>query len=296
MSLSRTNPAAAMFPGGFVRGGDRRVVRRTPAGRDAETITAVVLARDVQLHTADGVRLHARHWDPGVRDLGCVVAHGFTGSSGVAEVVTISRALAAHGFGVLAVDFRGHGRSGGRSTVGADEIRDVAAARRVAARARLPPGRHARLVDGRVGRAAPRRARRRRRRGREHLLAGPLVRARHAADADRALEHRDPHRTARAAAAAPGPAWPAGTGIRCPRRRTRSPGAIAPTPLLIVHGDADHYFPMDHVDLLRAAAPAADGVDRAGHGPRRERHHCGACSTGSREWLRARTQSAAEAS
>ena len=50
-------------------------------------------------------------------------------------------------------------------------------------------------------------------------------------------------------------------------------GAIAPTPLLIVHGDADHYFPLHHVDLLRAAAPEADGVDRAGHGPRRERHH-----------------------
>ena len=34
-------------------------------------------------------------------------------------------------------------------------------------------------------------------------------------------------------------------------------GSIAPTPLLIVHGDADHYFPMRHVDLLAAAAQAA---------------------------------------
>src|SRR5579859_7302152 len=30
-------------------------------------------------------------------------------------------------------------------------------------------------------------------------------------------------------------------------------GRIAPTPLLIVHGDADHYFPMRHVDLLETA-------------------------------------------
>jgi pimeloyl-ACP methyl ester carboxylesterase len=34
-------------------------------------------------------------------------------------------------------------------------------------------------------------------------------------------------------------------------------GRIAPTPLLIVHGDADHYFPARHVELLAAAAPSA---------------------------------------
>ena len=35
-------------------------------------------------------------------------------------------------------------------------------------------------------------------------------------------------------------------------------GAIAPRPLLIVHGDADHYFPAHHVDALEAAAPDAE--------------------------------------
>jgi pimeloyl-ACP methyl ester carboxylesterase len=34
-------------------------------------------------------------------------------------------------------------------------------------------------------------------------------------------------------------------------------GSIAPTPLLIVHGDSDHYFPLEHVELLREAAPGA---------------------------------------
>ena len=29
---------------------------------------------------------------------------------------------------------------------------------------------------------------------------------------------------------------------------------IAPTPLLIVHGDADHYFPIEHAELLYASA------------------------------------------
>ena len=31
-------------------------------------------------------------------------------------------------------------------------------------------------------------------------------------------------------------------------------GRIAPTPLLIVHGDADHYFPVEHAEQLFTAA------------------------------------------
>jgi fermentation-respiration switch protein FrsA (DUF1100 family) len=31
-------------------------------------------------------------------------------------------------------------------------------------------------------------------------------------------------------------------------------GRIAPTPLLIVHGDADGYFPLEHAEKLYAAA------------------------------------------
>jgi pimeloyl-ACP methyl ester carboxylesterase len=34
-------------------------------------------------------------------------------------------------------------------------------------------------------------------------------------------------------------------------------GRIAPTPLLIVHGDADRYFPMPHLHVLRNNAPDA---------------------------------------
>lgn len=37
----------------------------------------------------------------------------------------------------------------------------------------------------------------------------------------------------------------------------RRAGRIAPTPSLVVHGDADHYFPLPHVELLRDAAPQA---------------------------------------
>jgi fermentation-respiration switch protein FrsA (DUF1100 family) len=35
-------------------------------------------------------------------------------------------------------------------------------------------------------------------------------------------------------------------------------GRIAPTPLLIVHGDLDPYFPLRHPRLLAEAAPTAD--------------------------------------
>jgi pimeloyl-ACP methyl ester carboxylesterase len=31
-------------------------------------------------------------------------------------------------------------------------------------------------------------------------------------------------------------------------------GKIAPTPVLIVHGDADHFFPVEHAEQLYAAA------------------------------------------
>ena len=35
-------------------------------------------------------------------------------------------------------------------------------------------------------------------------------------------------------------------------------GAIAPTPLLLVHGDRDEYFPLEHFRaLVRAAGPSA---------------------------------------
>ena len=43
-------------------------------------------------------------------------------------------------------------------------------------------------------------------------------------------------------------------------------GAIAPTPLLLVHGSDDHYFPIRHARELAAAAPHADAWIEAGMG------------------------------
>lgn len=225
----------------------------------------MVLARDVQLHTADGVRLYARHWDPGLRDIGCVVAHGFTGSSRVTEVVTISRALADRGLGVLALDFRGHGRSGGRSTLGADEIHDVAAAvdwlrargyRHVAALGWSMGGsavlRYAGLggdADAVVSISSP--GRWYERGTRPMRIVHWLCETRTGRLLVRLL------RSTRLA----GGFWDP-----VPEAPHEVAGAIAPTPLLIVHGDADRYFPLAHVDLLRDAAPAAAVWIEAGMG------------------------------
>ena len=213
--------------------------------------------RDVELFTSDGVRLAARLWVSGDGDLACVVGHGFTGSSRNAHIERICQALAGHGMTVLAPDFRGHGRSQGLGTAGADEIHDVAAA-------------VGWLRDAGFGFVAVL----------GWSMGGTAV-LRYAGlggDADAVVS-----------VSAPGTwfergTWPmrlvhwmflSRTGRVTTRylRRTRLSGqgwatvpeapaevagAIAPRPLLIVHGDDDHYFPAHHVESLAAGAPAAE--------------------------------------
>jgi pimeloyl-ACP methyl ester carboxylesterase len=216
----------------------------------------VVLARDVVLHTSDGIRLSSRHWDPGLRDLGCVLAHGFTGSSRSVDVVAISRALSNHGIGVLSIDFRGHGRSGGHSTVGAEEIHDVAAAvqwlrahgyKQVAVLGWSMGGsavlRYAGLggdADAVVSISSP---------GRWYERGTRPMRVVHWLCETRTgrLVLRLTKRTRLAPAS-----WDP-----VPEAPYEVAGRISPTPLLIVHGDADHYFPLPHAHMLRDAAPSA---------------------------------------
>ncbi|MFD2349301.1 alpha/beta fold hydrolase [Nonomuraea ferruginea] len=151
----------------------------------------------VMLRTDDGVRIDAAHTPPtgsAARDVGIVVAHGFTGSWRERPARRIVHVLSAYG-GVIAFDFRGHGRSGGESTVGDKEILDVAAAVR---HARATGYRRVAVVGfsmgGRRGGAA-RGAVRGRGRGGRGQRPGPVVLPRHQADAPGPLDHR----------AAPGP-------------------------------------------------------------------------------------------
>ncbi|MFD3354379.1 alpha/beta hydrolase [Streptomyces fradiae] len=222
----------------------------------------------MSLRTDDGVLLEARH-DPcaaGPTDTAIVVAHGFTGSVDRPALRRAAAVLARHA-AVVTFSFRGHGRSGGRSTVGDREVLDLAAA----------VGRARDLGYARVATAG-------------FSMGGSVV-LRHAAlygerGEREGREERGAGRTdAVAAVSAPARWYYRGTP---PMRRvhwliTRPAGRlvgryglgtrihdrdwdpvplppvaavplIAPTPLLVVHGDRDPYFPVDHPRALAAAS------------------------------------------
>jgi pimeloyl-ACP methyl ester carboxylesterase len=226
----------------------------------------------VHLTTADGVRLAARvlpgpSTDP---DVAVVLAHGFGVSTSRAPVLRVARGLARSAL-VLAYDARGHGRSGGRTTLGDREVLDVdaaVAAARGLARSVVTVGfsmggaavvRHAGLRGTRVG-------------GHELASAPDAVVAVSTTarwseraglqPADRALR-----RLHAVVETRPGRAF-ARTALRT---RVASSGwdpvpaapldvapAVAPLPLLVVHGDRDAYFPVAHAEQLAAACPGAE--------------------------------------
>lgn len=212
---------------------------------------------ELTLHTGDGVRLAATYRDVGSRDVGCVVAHGFTGSARSDNVQRICAGIAAPGIGVLAPDFRGHGRSGGRGTAGADEIHDVAAA---VSWLRTAGYRRVAVVGFSMGGSAVLR----------HAGLGGDADAVVSVSAAgtwfergtrpmRLVHWMFEKRTGRVATRVvrrtrvTSNGWPV-----LPAAPAEVAGAIAPRPLLIVHGDADRYFPLAHAEALAAAAPAAE--------------------------------------
>ena len=203
------------------------------------------------LVTNDGVPIDAAHL-PGDGELAIVMAHGFTLSWSRPYVWRVARWLNQHG-GVVTFDFRGHGRSGGLSTMGDREIRDLDVAvgyarelgyRRVAA-VGFSMGasivvRYAGLVgglDAAVSVSGP---------GRWYYRGTKPMRRVHWAVERRAgrlitrtwLKTRvSPVRWD------PVPVPPAEAAAR-----------IAPTPFLVVHGGQDLYFPVDHAQQLYGAA------------------------------------------
>ncbi|MEU6242838.1 alpha/beta fold hydrolase [Streptomyces sp. NPDC047024] len=186
-------------------------------------------------------------------DVVFVVAHGFTGDADRPHVRRIARALAAYG-AVVTFSFRGHGASGGRSTVGDKEVLDLAAAvawARGFGHARVVTVgfsmggsvvlRHAALhpgeVDAVVSVSAPARwyyrgtAPMRRL---HWLVTRPTGRLVGRYGFHTRIHHRD---------WSPVPLSPVEAAAR-----------IAPVPLLVVHGDSDAYFPLDHPRMLAEAA------------------------------------------
>ncbi|MEU6991708.1 alpha/beta fold hydrolase [Streptomyces sp. NPDC046465] len=236
-----------------------------PAGQTARSSVPPLthgqrgVQRRATLRTHDGVAIEAAY-DPGPDpegEVAVVLAHGFTGDLSRPHVQRIAGVFAQRA-AVITFSFRGHGGSGGHSTVGDREVLDLAAA--VAWARSLG---HARVVT--VG----------------FSMGGSVV-LRHAALHRGRTEART---DAVVAVSAPARWYYRGTapmrrlhwvvtrragrtvgrlGLRTrihphewdpvPLSPVESVPLIAPTPLLIVHGDRDPYFPVDHPRMLAAAA------------------------------------------
>ncbi|MFI9629116.1 alpha/beta hydrolase family protein [Streptomyces sp. NPDC052042] len=207
-----------------------------------------------------------------------VIAHGFTGALDRPAVRRAARVLGRRA-AVVTFSFRGHGGSGGRSTVGDREVLDLAAAVRWA---RALGHRRVVTVGFSMG-------------GSVVLRHGALYAAGAAVPSDpwaRAEVPADPAARADAVVAVSAPArwhyrgtapmrrlhWlvtrPTGRLVGRYGFRTRigrddwdpvplppvaAAAMIAPAPLLIVHGDQDPYFPLDHPRMLAEAA--GDGTE-----------------------------------
>jgi pimeloyl-ACP methyl ester carboxylesterase len=207
--------------------------------------------RPLTLYAMDGVRIDAGHIDGG-GDLCVVLVHGFTGSWRQPNTRRIAARLSRVG-GVIAIDLRGHGRSGGLSTVGDREVLDVDAAVRHArhlgyARVVLVGFsmggmiviRHAALVGGVeavVSVSAPSRW--------YYRDTKPMRRAHWA------IERRLGRLTVRLARRTR--ITPTGW-VQEPEAPYRVADRVAPVPLLIVHGDVDPFLPVEHGQLLYDSA------------------------------------------
>ncbi|MCA1824007.1 MAG: alpha/beta hydrolase [Mycobacteriales bacterium] len=219
-------------------------------------------ADPVALRTADGIAIAASHLaaDDGGKRVGVMLAHGFSGHHRKPAQAFIARRLARYA-GVLAVDLRGHGASGGLSTMGDLEVLDVDAGVRW-----LRDHGYALVVT--CG----------------WSMGGSVV-VRHAA-----LFHDGPGAPDAVVAVSSVSRWyvrdtapmrrlhwlverPLGRAVSRRMLRTRlvegwdvvpeSPvelaARIAPTPLLVVHGDRDAYYGLEHARaLVTAAGPTAE--------------------------------------
>ena len=219
--------------------------------------------RDLRVLTSDAVPLRGiaapstATTRAGERPITFVVAHGFTNTVAYPPFLRLVGWLQRFG-AVRALDFRGHGRSGGASSVGGDpEVADVDAAV-AAARADgadavvtlgLSMGGGVALRQAALGRHRP-----------DAVVCVSAVSRWYVRDT---RPMRRVHWLLETTAGRV-------LGSRVVRLRLDEPWRtlplsplqvvhrIAPTPLLLVHGDRDEYFPIEHFrTLVQAAGPAA---------------------------------------
>lgn len=214
---------------------------------------------ETDLITADGVTVSAVHLpalDPQADAIGIVLVHGFTNHRRIARVQRVIESMRRFG-GVVAIDMRGHGRSGGSTTLGDTEVMDVTAAVRwardlgyrtvatvgfsmggsvVIRQAGLEPDR----PDAVVSVSAP---------AFWYYKGTRVMRALHVV-----VEKRIGRALMRA------------RGVRITNESWTEPlptppveaiARITDIPILIVHGTADHYFPLEHPKALHRSVVAA---------------------------------------
>lgn len=184
-----------------------------------------------------------------------VLLHGFSAHSRKPRYAWLADELATS-FTVLAPDLRGHGRSGGASGLGSDEHLDVAAAVQ-----HLRERNHDWIAVVGVSMGATSAAHAAVRgvsRDATVLVSGPGF-----IEMEPRTRPMQQLRALWRSAAGRG-ALRAATGVRVvhPRRWQPPPDpAEAVThldgPLLVVHGEDDHYFPPDHAEAVVAAAAEA---------------------------------------
>jgi pimeloyl-ACP methyl ester carboxylesterase len=231
------------------------VAREIPALADGDRTVTVRAADGVDL---SGIVLSAalpRPMPAGARPVTFVLAHGFTGSVTRVPFRRVAGWLRRFGE-VRALDFRGHGRSGGGSGVGGDpEMLDAAvgAARADGAEAvvtvGLSMGGGAALRQAALGRHRP-----------DAVVGVSAVSRWYVRDTrpmrrvhwllETTAGRRMGSRVVRLRL---DEAW-----LTPPLSPLQVVSSIAPTPLLLVHGDRDEYFPLEHFrTLAQAAGPAA---------------------------------------
>lgn len=219
------------------------------------------------LYTVDGEAISAAHMTGAHRDLALVVVHGFTGHWREDRVQKVVRRLARFG-GVVAIDMRGHGRSSGTTSLGDTEVLDVLEGVEWARRLGYPRvvtvgfslGGAVVLREAGLS-AAGRLAGTRPGAGRVDAVVSVSAPAFWFYKGTRVT--RVVHRLVETR---PGRLAMRARGTRVTARGWQQPYPLTPheaaallgaTPLLVVHGDVDRYFPVEHPQAIHDSAIAA---------------------------------------
>ena len=217
--------------------------------------------------TADGERISVAFDAPAQpSSLSFVVSHGFTGSWRRPDNRRIALVLKEFG-GVVSYDSRGHGSSSGVTTLGDDEVLDLDAA--------IGWARWLGAVDvvtvgfSMGGSVVLRQAALARRDDRETPQAVVSVSAAGFWFYKGTPPMRLLHRAVGTSHGRRVLRWGFGTRVTdreweepYPLSPSESAALVAPLPLLVVHGDQDAYFPVEHAHAI--VSSAAQGAERRG--------------------------------